>query len=515
MRSKHFLALAAVGFGFGAIALAGTGCGGGTSTNVGGGGSTTTVTTTTTTTKTTTTTTGTGGAGIHSFDTAGDLPIDTTGLEADLVDADTSDYYKFTGAKGDHMVFYGTAWGLTGSTGENDGTAVDVVVSIYDANKKLIASDDDAWPRDSTDAVLYTELPADGDYYVKIQDCNAYAGENPTSGIGCAPVSGINNFHYQLIGFPMDTTKFPWGKATGATAVSYTAGSTAGTFSATPFGGDFAAKGEKHAFTLNPPAALTVDATHHPRALFWVQPTGTMDGNGSTTDIHIYATSDAAGTQVIASADQTNYTNGDDPNNGPLEFSFPLPLTAGAVSTAPIYVWAENLGAGAGFYYAWHAIGEEYLTRAEAETAGQNDTMATAEALVSVGTSGGAFSVEGTLSSATDVDWYSFTIPTTVTGSSGAAAPDHIELDCNVARQGSGIVGLTATLMDSTGKATTVLVSDTNAKKDATVGGDGKLVIPTGLVGKAAFLKISATGQDAKNAGNYYQCAAYFFTATP
>ena len=105
-------------------------------------------------------------------------------------------------------------------------------------------------------------------------------------------------------------------------------------------------------------------------------------------------------------------------------------------------------------------------------------------------------------------------MPATVTGSSGAIAPNLIDLACEAGREGSGLLGFTATLVGSDGVDTSVKLTESDPPKvDLEVGADGNTTFPANITaGNPAYLKITATGQKADNPANYYRCSVYFFT---
>jgi hypothetical protein len=451
--------------------------------------------------------------GNHDFDSAIDIGGATMTTPGKLADAATPDFYKFDGKKGDRIVAFANAQSLVSMTNLQDPSVIDTVLTIYDANKKEIAIDDDGWPRNNdTDSILFTQLPADGTYYLKIEDCNAYAADHPSSGIGCAPPDGIMTFDYEVF---VGAVKETLGKTSGAAAITYTdVMNNPGVKQGQVLGGSFATAGEKQSFMFAAPSDLKTDPAAHPAAYFYVQPSGVMDGDGSTTDVKIYITDDAAGTNIIGWADQANFTNGDDPNNGPLQFSFPLDTTN---LTKPYYLWVQQGGGtskpDSDFFFIWHEIGSIYYGETE-QTAAHGD-MASAQTLTVPGMNEGTFFVWGNLSTATEQDWYKFTVPAMVTTSSGMGAPDHVYFGCDVERWGSGLKGFNVTLLSSDGTTAIKSLTETNPAKSDLITGQlqsNLLAIPAGLAGKSGFLKLAAASQDATNHGNYYHCEAVFFS---
>jgi hypothetical protein len=528
MTSKHFVALGLVVGGLSLLGVTGVGCGNSseTTTTTGTGGNSPTSTNASTAASTSVATTGTGGAGgtqgggNHSFDTANDIGVGAAGTDATLQDPLTADYYKFTGAKGDRMIFLATAQGLVaGSMDLNDPTVADTVITLYDANKNPIAEDDDEFPRNSTDSQLFAELPADGDYYVTIEDCNSYKASHP--GVGCADPTMIATLDYEIFVAKLKDTNagtMQDGTSAKAVPVAYTGVTNmAGLYNQVIIDGNFKSTTDKHVFTFTPPADLKIDPQARGRAFFWVQPPLLSDGDGSTSNIKIWATDDAAGTHVIAEADQNNYHNGDDQVNGALQFSFPLDA---AMLVKPYYLFVQNTSStskpDSDYYFIIHEIGSVYFGQSEVEgvaAMGANDTKATAETLLVPGMDMGAYFVDAQLGATGDVDWFTFPIP--AMSGTPAAATKNAWLECTSARDGSGLLGFKAELLASDGTTNIITLQDVNpAKIDLTKGGDGSVMLPAGAAGKAAFLKISATGQDMStpaNTGKFYHCGAIFF----
>lgn len=532
MTSKHFVALSLVVGGLAAVGLAGTGCGNGdtasTGTTSGTGGTTgptsshSSTHASGTTTSVATSTSGTGGmmgGGNHSFDTANDIGVGAMATAGTLQDAVTADYYKFMGKKGDRMIITAAAQRLTGKKDLNDPTVTDTVVTIFDANKKAFAQDDDEFPRYSTDSQLFTELPADGEYYLTVEDCNSYAASHP--GVGCAAAGMVKTFDYQIFaGKLKDTNAGTMQDGTTAKAVPITYTGVAmmtGLYNDVLIDGNFKSTTDKHVFTFTVPANLKVDPQARSRAYFWVQPFGVTDGDGTTSNVKVWVTDDMAGTHIVAEADQSNYMNGDTPTNGALQFSFPVDAP---MLGKPFYLFVSSAAAtsmpDSDYYFILHGVGSVDYGQAEAEgvaVKGANDTKAMAETIKAVGTNKNAFFVDAQIGAPGDVDWFTFSIPAMV--GMPAAAPKSMALDCSAARDGSGLVGFTATLFQSDGTTALITLTETlPAKIDLSKGGDGKLMLPAGVAGTTAFIKVSATGQDMSavpNTGNYYHCGAQFF----
>jgi hypothetical protein len=79
---------------------------------------------------------------------------------------------------------------------------MDLVITIFDSSKTQIAQNDDPFPRDTQDSKLYTVLPEDGDYYIKVEEfC-----ETDLSGGNCPAdyFDGIFEYGYAVNVFQID-----------------------------------------------------------------------------------------------------------------------------------------------------------------------------------------------------------------------------------------------------------------------------------------------------------------------
>jgi hypothetical protein len=519
MTSRHSLGLGLLLGGF-ALTL-GVGCsssstessttgGGATTTTTGGqGGGTTTTTTTGNTGGGNTGTggaggnTGTGGAGGatgDNHDFSGAIPVDVdaqNGTVGTLVDAKTKDFFKFTGTKGQRLTFVARAQSLVdGSTGD-DNSIIDPVVTLYNAKQEQIAQDDDAWPRFGRDAQLFSTLPEDGEYYVSVEDCISALGADH-----CAPEDGLSIFDYQLDIFSVDKLVAPEvnagdaqdGTTAKAVSVGYKVpqGSQAGDYGVYILDGSFADKGATHVYSFTPKADTTVTDGERARAYFFFQPISAQNGTGSTANVNAWIVDATDATIVLGKAEQKNYSDGDNPDNGPLVLSAPVELGKG------YYLYVQSDAAQSApatdFYYAEHYIGSFYYGTLEA--AGDNDSYDKAQAIETpANVTPGYFFIDGDISVAgTDVDYFSFDVP---------ADADQVGLSCDAQRQGSGLRELKATVLGADG--TTALATMTEVA-DAEGGVYQKPV--TG--GTKAYLEVKATSQDGDVDGTYYRCTVAF-----
>lgn len=72
----------------------------------------------------------------------------------------------------DHFVFRGMAGHYYEIATENQTWSPDNVIALHDAQRKVLAKNDNGsiWPGDKIDARLLVRLPADGEYYVTVED---------------------------------------------------------------------------------------------------------------------------------------------------------------------------------------------------------------------------------------------------------------------------------------------------------------------------------------------------------
>jgi hypothetical protein len=435
-----------------------------------------------------------------------------------LPDALTPCYYSFAGKAGQRMVLQAQAVAIAQGT-PMDGSVTDTVITLYLPDKTTKwALNDDAWPRVSTDSTLYTELPMDGTYYFTIEDCNALAATNPSVSCYCImqgmPAGctgpGVSVFNYQVFVGDASKISFPesYGSAAMASTVKYTAvPMMAGSYLPSTLDGDIAAQTDVQKFSITPPTDVKPDPAARSRAYFFVQPYGSGDGTGTALDVVVTA-KDMMG-HVLAKADQGYYTNGDDPMNGPLQFQFPLDDQFGNKlgSMFDIEVSVSNkspVKPMQAYYFIDHEVGPYYYGQAEKEgPAGMamNDTVATAETLTVPPMQKGLYAIDGNLSSATDVDWYTMAVP---------AGSANVSMDCRAARDGSGLLGFTATLYKDAMGLNSLVAVGPEKTPNPTSDLSTLIAMPMGtpITGLTTMtLKISATGQDAANMGTFYNCS--------
>ena len=113
-------------------------------------------------------------------------PFATSGTIADP--RTSRNAYSFTGTKGQALQIVAS----TGAADPFDATALDLVITVYDPNQQLLATQDDPWPRTSKSPTLYTLLPATGTYFIRVENCYSFYVT------GCRNVNLITNKTYTI-----------------------------------------------------------------------------------------------------------------------------------------------------------------------------------------------------------------------------------------------------------------------------------------------------------------------------
>jgi hypothetical protein len=404
-------------------------------------------------------------------------------------------YYKLTGVKGAY--FYVVTTAKTGSD-PFDATYVDTVVTLLDGNQQPIATNDDPTPTTGNDAELFTRLPADGTFYVKVTECHAKA--DPSR---CGPASSITHkgFTVQALllmqggaSSPQYTFAVadvePNETSDSAIAIPYVKG-TAG-YAPSVILGLFESTTDVDVYTIKLPADSPVGVGQRALGYAIPLPWG-ANGNGSSAPL--------GKIWIVDPADASHHLAELDASQGePIgKLSPPLKL-----DTA-YYLYVTRAAGTAGsneFYYVVHEAMRSNPLESDESGGPKNDTVATAEALSATSASNpNAYYIEGDLSTATDVDYFSAAVPTGLTKNT-------VNLSCGSQREGSGLRGLRGTVFRSDG--TTLLAADSAATESAT---DRLLLqsLPLGTETSKVVLKLEATqARDANITGTYWRCALYF-----
>ena len=502
MRSKHFLGLCLVGS-FAAMALAGTGCGGGTtstSTTGGGGeggsttttttttGSTTTATGTTTATTTTTSATGTGGGatgdGNDTFDQA--VAVDSKGVNGTLEDPSTDiDFYKFDGDVGETWLISASSHPANTDT---DPGYIDTFIELYDSGHKLIATNDDRYPRRNTDSEIVTVLPTKGTYYVKVQEW-CISPTKSAKDCNQAYFDSLMTLDYTVGAVMLDPTKGdvivekePNDSAATATPIPATETTTKGSYYLTITQGKLPMSSDSDWYSLTIPANLTVDPASRAHVGF-LNPWGGTVGNGSDVKVGVVEVLDATTMTVVGSFDMSN-----EPGSAANRADLSVPVTKGGNYLLKVKHGGIEADGQGQFYFMYQTLGAgNPLEKSEVT----NSLPATPEVLAASATKGSYF-VEGNLAVG-DLDHFKI-------ATLGEAT---VSVACAAQRGGSGLRGFTASVFNADGTTPVAMGTATeSATKDLFI---DHIAIPasqTDLV-----IKVAATlAPDVTNTGTYYIC---------
>jgi hypothetical protein len=526
MKAKHFLGMTIVTGAF-STALVGAGCG--SSTNgTGATGTGGTSTTATTTSSVSSVVTGTGGGGMGGSGSGGAPSTDTSKASATTVSingaavngntgsATTVDWYTFTGTAGERVYIAANAVTIVNPAPADDETNIlDTVITLYDSTgSKVLAQDDDGYPRQNTDSALFAELPTTGTYYYTVDSCGqafgpACTGETPSEFIYetfAADVGKLNgttegSLKYSIQEFYAGTTQD--GTTAKAVPITYTVSSNEITPLPAIDGDSFTAAANTQVFSFTVPAALKPATGARLRTDFWLQPVGTDNGDGSTGNVTAWVT-DSTGTTIIGQCDQKNYKDGDDETDGPVDLS--VPVTAG--SQYYLFVQDDNAApASTDYYFFLHSLGSGNPVQI---TGDGNTSAATAQMLATTTDQPDSYFVDGDLTALAPTEfWYEVDPPSGVKS---------VFASCSSLRSGSGVQGFTMDLQAQVGASGTpasILPSGTTGVETATADlsvpiqtATSGLSIPTGTT--KMFLVVSGTSQSATVTGTSYQCAVSY-----
>jgi hypothetical protein len=369
---------------------------------------------------------------------------------------------------------------------------VDTVITLLDATgATVIAVDDDAYPRLSTDSELFYRTKTAQRLCIQVEDFSSWEpGETPgafptdlvhvtASVIAAGPQINLDQEPNDALdaGQPGNLKAFS-GTATGAFGFL--------------FGGlDTANDVDTYTFTAT--AGTTQLAMSIPPIGEPVAPG--VSTYGSTMRAFTVTVTDPNGVVVGALAPPAGMFD-------KASRSFGISITAGTTYDVTISRPA-TLTAGSNDFYE-SQLDFETDNPAEMETGtGMNDTVQTAEALVFSTNTGAPKQrdayVLGHIATPTDLDFYGF----------NANQGDTVAIACAAERAGSGLVGATFAITDGSG---VVLQSETEVPTADVVWGTGtgysKPEVMISADAGYAF-KVSTTSQDPVNTGNFYRCGVH------
>jgi hypothetical protein len=368
----------------------------------------------------------------------------------DLSTAGQADYYSFTGKAGQVIDIYTVAQGSTASAAF-DPTWIDTVVTLFDANDKQIAENNDSVPPRNGDSELITMLPADGTYCVRVEECWTWAS-NPAS--SCAGTADKTSTVYKVGVNLLDSTKpglvqdqDAGGAPTPVTYAKVVGGS--GCYLSTVWGKlPGMTDVDTFSFALPPYCAPSLPAGT--RALFslFLLPTGPY-GNGSTTPAGKVYLTDAtdAGTTPIAEISGGDY-------QGYAQLWPPADLTKPylfSIEHAPSAPGAND------FFVV--LVGSSISNVVETDETG-NDMLSGAQAAAKSTQAGSHYYADGDIVSDTDVDWWTVPVGTNTM----------VDVSCGSQRGGSGLRGFTMTVVDAANPTTMIATTTESATSDAYTG---------------------------------------------
>ena len=438
---------------------------------------------------------GGGSAGSQGKDCANAIPL-TAGKETagSLYPPGTAVYYSADLKKDEWAIIFTTA------NPTDDSAKVDTVVTVQDTDGKMLAEMDDSLPRQSTDTEMYYHSPSDQKVCFKVQEWSTWNGDPP------AQKSKANSAFTITYGDP-DSTKAPY---------SLDKEPNNDTASATP---------ENLAEGATPPNSVaylygTLDPDTDVDVFAFTMPTGTAEasvyfgpkgltGWGFTLLPGLVEVVDDQG-KVLSRLDPSK----NDPNyTSPPLRTLRLPLAEGtkAFVKLPRPV-GQAMGANDAYFAKNWLTVKTYEPEKEATT-GANDSWDTAEQMVEYipatpNPDVKAYYLVGHLGPATDVDFFKFQ------GLDGKKT----NVECSAIRSGSGLQAVTYAVLKppapaeagADAGAPTMVESETETDLKDVVWSQYPNPAPSKVSPDSAagdwLLQVSATGQDATVAGNYYYC---------
>lgn len=422
--------------------------------------------------------------------TAIELMSDDGGALCQLPDP-TADqrYFKFSGNKGDIVIIQTDA---KPSADEFDTTYLDLVLTLVDDKDNQIAQNDDPPIRFTNDSQIWTVLPSTGTFYLRVEECSKVFGTAV-----CSPADQITTFDF-AVGYTVvakDPTENPDFTFEGTAANDTAATAQVSTYATNPNGGyyatrivgDFSSATDVDVYSFDVPAdyADPATTTDYPTATFMPIMWGT-EGWGSTAPLGSLKLVDSADlTHSVALLDLANA--GD-----PAGLDIAAPITLGH----KYYLFVQRpAGATAGandFYMVWTYDGRGNPLE-QNETG--NNAAAGAEALTDAMNPAflAQYFVEGKLDTG-DIDHFKFVVPT------GAKS---LAVSCGAQRSGSGVRGLTWTVVGVNGATATEAVGTDAFKNGIDVSG---VAANTELT-----IRIdSAMAPDANVTSRFYRCGIAF-----
>ena len=390
------------------------------------------------------------------------------------------DFYQFSGTKG--QVLYIATMAQTNSPYDPD--YLDTIVTLYDQNQQPIAMNDDLLGGKDNDSGLLTVLPTTGIYYVKVEECWTWMAENGNpSDLTCAGTAdkGTTSYSVQVVDVstsPAIAKEVEKGNVpSAATAIPLVKDASAKYIWPTIIG-TFANTSDIDVWSFTIPSDVPVTSGRQ-TGFFSLIPGG-VKGDGSTASLgDAWIVSAGATSSVIARSD-FSVTSDLSP---PLTFGQPyyLFVLRGSGSITKNEFYAIDIVAG----------GSNPLE----PTSGSNDTQGSASPFTTAANGNfrnGYF--EGDLtSSASDVDWWSTSVPSGFGGGK-------FSVFCGAQSSGSGLRQFTVAVYSGSTSIGGLLEPDSGIQLTN---------LSTPSSGSVSF-KMTAGSQASDVSSTFYRCGVRF-----
>jgi hypothetical protein len=413
-----------------------------------------------------------------------DLSAETDG---DLNAVGKSLFYTINVTAGDFLLLSAS----TAATADTaPGAVVDTAISVFDAaGTNLLANDDDAFPRYTTDAQFFYRAPATATLCVQVTDFDTWKGDTATLATDSTFkfFAGIISPDAEVVTFdkePNDTTAAPQvGKlkaaSSGVGGYSYLAGVLSG-----------AADVDTYKFTV-PTGAKSLNVT--------VPPIGAPLAKGASS----YGSSMARFTATVKKLDGTAVAELLPPAGQVESMSDSLTAPVGEGDYYLVIGRPSGLAAGDNDFYATTiAFGAGNTPESEAANAHTNDTLAAAEALTMTADTANAKLKHGYilayLPTGDVADNFSFAV----------GSGDSIAVACGAARNGSGLQSFKMELF----VAGASKQSETEIATADLAWSSGKGASKAPVVASAAgtaVLQLTSGSASTTNTGKFYLCGVH------
>lgn len=408
-----------------------------------------------------------------------------TTTEGDLAITGQQDVYRFSGKKSQVIEIDIDAQYLHGAN--DDPTIIDSVVTLYNEAGEQIAKNDNPIEFSTVDSRLYTILPAEGDYCLRVSECWTSA---PNPGTKCAPNKDklVTNYelhlfeHVDIPGYGVTADIEPNGEPALAQTLEYQTASN-GAYRATLWG-TFTDEADIDVYRFVFPSDVSLPQNTRAVGAFFFTPTGPNENGSTTTMGPAWIAAEDAPDKVLAQID----TNVNQKLLPRLDLDKPYLLF---VTRAPGPSRTND------FYFIRDYTNWSNPLEAE-KIAGANDTLEKAEPLTL--TSNGPIRVtyfEGDLDpAAMDVDHFVAVAPAGMTT---------VNAVCGARKYGSGLRDLKLSLLGENGN----LLSGDALDID---GETSTAFVPNVSIapGSRVIVRLEAAAQDAIVQQSFYFCAFWF-----